>query len=686
LGFVPSSPFEFVSRMSVMTEPFGPADPAKPAEYRIYAKYPPGYPLMAAFARKAWGWAGMYMVNPICTVLACFMAYFLFRQVVSPFMSLLGVLWLACNPLVIFYANDANSHSSALLCSVVGFWGLLSWMKTKETWRAWVGGFALGYACTIRYSEFLLVLPVLFAAAVNFRWNWKRAMGSVSVILAWAIPVAALALVCWISFGAPWKTGYAYCKESTGFGWKYLTGDLGDPAMHKIGNWETFVQQLNHTALFLLWGPALVGLFALMGSWWRLGVTLALWVLPQTILYMLYYWAPGGETSISYMRFFMTLMPGLILAGLWAMERGLAKLPGEKWASLVMITMLAAAVLVAGALYLNQEPIKGGWALVGNVAAAVGHMVMTWKGLAGTLVIVGLTAAIWLWEREMAAGKVAMAMGAGVITAFGCGVNLYNISMPVESLYTQSVGLRDTIDNTRALLPAGSVLFSDDSILNQMDCVGGWKLVNTKLFTQLMFHDSLRRYENVDKDKDDEEDPDPIQRERSQFYMELLGRKNSAGQWIAKPTEELLKYENDLIDGFFAQGKRVAFLVMERESRGKTRVKIDVPQRRDCEIKELGRWVTQPPVGGSVLVPGKLGRFGGPAVAPLAARPGKLSGCFVLYELVKKAPTETKAEDTSSTAAPARAARTKERRGIPAITLPANDHAGELFPNVPGKN
>src|SRR4029079_11568473 len=38
LVFVPESPFQFASRMCIMTEPFGPAVSDRPAEYRSYAK------------------------------------------------------------------------------------------------------------------------------------------------------------------------------------------------------------------------------------------------------------------------------------------------------------------------------------------------------------------------------------------------------------------------------------------------------------------------------------------------------------------------------------------------------------------------------------------------------------------------------------------------------------------------
>ena len=148
-----------------------------------------------ALERVGRGFDGMYLVNPVCTVLACFFAYFMFRQAVSCFMALMGVMWLACNPLVLVFAHDANSHASSLFCVCVGFWGLLSFLRTGRIGRAWIGGLALGYCCTIRYSEFLLVLPVVFAAAVNFRLKWRNVFGSLSLVAAWAIPVAALGFV-----------------------------------------------------------------------------------------------------------------------------------------------------------------------------------------------------------------------------------------------------------------------------------------------------------------------------------------------------------------------------------------------------------------------------------------------------------------------------------------------------------
>lgn len=642
LSFVPESPFQYAGRMCIFTEPYGPVDAAKPPEYRVYAKYPFGFPLLAALGRLVIGFDGYYIINPLCTVLACYFAYFLFRQVVSPFMSLMGVIWLACNPLTLIYANDANSHASTLLCVCVGFWGLLSWMRLGTRWRGFIGGLALGYSCTIRYSEFLLVLPVLFASLQYFRFNRQRALGSLCVLVGWAIPIAVLAGACWICFGAPWKTGYTYCREDTGFGWKYLTGDVVGPMMGRqanVGNWETLVQQMNRTGLFMMWPIALAGLFAMVGSAWRLGVTIALWVLPCTFLYMLYYWAPGGETTVGYMRFFLSIMPGLILAGLWVLEKGLSHVHGEKWPSLVIITIFGLALILIAAMYVSGEGPIIGLKVFPQMAAALWEFVATKPGGIATGIVLALLAGIWLFDRSLAASKVGLALGAAGITALGCAVNVYNITPQLERTHAQWVGLRETVDVMRGMLPRGAVLFADDQTSNQLDAVGQWQLYDASLFQPQAFAMSKRKVDMRDRDKDLQDDPDPIQFERSLFYMKLLGRQNASGTWYARQATEMQQYQYNVIDKALADGHRVAFLVMEREDRGgRPGSRVVVPQRPGFEVKKLGQWVTLQQVTGTVALLPRWQAWQGRGAAAAAALPaaGRGGGYYVLYEMVAK--------------------------------------------------
>ncbi len=335
LSFVPKSPFQFVGRMMVVA-PQG----------RVYAKYPFGYPLLAALGRVFWDADGAFRVGPACMVVACFLCFFLFRAAMGNFAALMGVIWMACNPVTLVYANDTNSHAPTLLCVALGFWGVLTWWEKGGWWRGFIGGLALGYACTIRYTEFLLVLPVLFAALVKIRFDARRLREGLPVLLGWAIPIAALATICWWSYGAPWRTGYSLCKEQTGFGWKYFLGDADGPTSRQA-NWVTLIYQLNHTGLFLLLPVAVAGLIALFWHSWKLATLMVLWVIPSTILYLFYYWAPAGEEATGYLRFFLTVFPGMILAGLWLLDRAVGMTPAARAVSLGALTALGASINLA---------------------------------------------------------------------------------------------------------------------------------------------------------------------------------------------------------------------------------------------------------------------------------------------------------------------------------------------------
>jgi hypothetical protein len=335
-SFRPTSSFTFVGNMMVLMD-----------DGRVYAKYPPGYPLLAAIARLVGGSKAVYLVNPICMAGACAFSFLLFRAFLSEFTSLCAVLWLSWNPLVLFYANDANSHASTLLCTIIGCWGLISWLGGSARWRGVLGGVCLGYAATIRYSELLLVLPVLLAVAMHLCESQRPGLPALrrssAVLLGWAVPVGVLACFCWSAFGAPWKTGYSYCAEDSGFGWKYL---VTDPVLHRQGNWETLLVQMNWMGLFMLWPIGLFGLVILITARPRKGACIALWALPPTILYLCYYWAPTGENSLGYLRFFLTIIPALILGALWVLENAIDRAGTVTAIGLGLLTAIGVCVNV----------------------------------------------------------------------------------------------------------------------------------------------------------------------------------------------------------------------------------------------------------------------------------------------------------------------------------------------------
>lgn len=310
LYFVPHNPWQFVGMMMIQT-PDG----------HIFAKYPPGMAVLGVVGWLLHGPRGMYLVDPICTVLACLASFFLFRQAVGNFLALMGVIWLACNPVTLSFADDSNSHGAALCFTVLGFWALLSWWRQGGAWRGMLAGLALGFCTWIRYTEFLWIVPL--AAVVIMRyWQMRPPLRQcVLALAAFSLPIVILAVIQWVSFGAPWKTGYAYCKEQTGFSWQYFVGD----PIGRQGNWQTVIEQFTNLGMFLLFPLAIAGLVRMFFSHWKLTLALALWVIPSTLVYMFYYWAPSNVQTTGYLRFFLDVFPALILAALWLLNEAMGR-------------------------------------------------------------------------------------------------------------------------------------------------------------------------------------------------------------------------------------------------------------------------------------------------------------------------------------------------------------------------
>ncbi len=310
LSFLLHNPLQFAGSMVIQT-PQG----------NMYAKYPPGVGVLGAILRLIAGPAAMYLVDPICTLLAIFGAYFIFRRLLDPFLALSGVILLAINPVTLTYANDANSQGAALGFTVLGFWALLSWWQKGGNLRAVAAGVLLGFCCWLRYTEFLWILPLLAVVRLRYKstHSWSR---SLIPIVAFALPVSILAIINWRAFGAPWRTGYWFCREQTGFSISYLVfGAHIFPT--RQGNWLTVVEQFENMGLFLLFPMALLALCKLPVVYRRFGTVVLLWVAPSTLVYALYYWAPTNADTVGYLRFFLDTFPALIMVSLWMISEWL---------------------------------------------------------------------------------------------------------------------------------------------------------------------------------------------------------------------------------------------------------------------------------------------------------------------------------------------------------------------------
>jgi Dolichyl-phosphate-mannose-protein mannosyltransferase len=294
-GFKPETPFSFVGPMWIL---------AKDGWY--YPKYPFGVPLLDATAM----WVthhdtAAFWVSPICATLAVAAMFLLGRMVVGSFLALLGTLILATNQTLLQLALDPSSHAPALCLALWGFFALFAWWRSDKTWIGCIAGALLGLSVAMRYSEGLLVIPLAVVAAMTIEpRNWRSWVAAALPMMVWTIPVALLMVFNHTTTGH-W-TGYGATGESTGF-------TLADFKQ----KWQTTLQQLDVDGLFFILPLGLLGMFMMWASNWRVGMILSLWFVPETLLYMAYYWGGGQQGGVGYLRFFLTIYPPVILAAMW---------------------------------------------------------------------------------------------------------------------------------------------------------------------------------------------------------------------------------------------------------------------------------------------------------------------------------------------------------------------------------
>ncbi|MDB5327866.1 MAG: hypothetical protein JWM57_3435 [Phycisphaerales bacterium] len=166
-GMKPDEPLGFVSNMWVLNPETG----------VNYPKYPVGLPLLYAIVLWTCGAAGpkaAFLVSPTGAASAVLGMYFLARRFAGPFASLMAMLLLAFSPVTLVLADNPNSHASCLAFCVWGAFMLVRFWETGSIWRGIVGGFLLGFAATIRYTEGLLGLMIGLAVLsfiVSHRWR-----------------------------------------------------------------------------------------------------------------------------------------------------------------------------------------------------------------------------------------------------------------------------------------------------------------------------------------------------------------------------------------------------------------------------------------------------------------------------------------------------------------------------------
>ena len=126
-----------------------------------YPKYPLGYPWLCAFAWRLGGPDAVFLVNPILAALALAGVFLLARAMVNAYAGALAAILLVTNPWHAYFGLTALSHSGSIAFAVWGMYFLWRWVVGGGRVNAFAAGALTAYACTIRYSEALLALPVL---------------------------------------------------------------------------------------------------------------------------------------------------------------------------------------------------------------------------------------------------------------------------------------------------------------------------------------------------------------------------------------------------------------------------------------------------------------------------------------------------------------------------------------------
>jgi hypothetical protein len=505
---MPREPLGFVGGMWVRVDKTG----------MNYPKYPNGLPLLCACVLwifgQAQGGAGVkwaYLVSPIGASMALLGMYLLARQFAGIFASMLTVLLLAFSQVTLCLADVPNSHASCLAFVVWGIYLLVRFWRTAAIWAGVLGGFCIGYAATIRYTEGLLVLLIGFVMLTMIRWRgwrewrelyaqnappsaWMEAVLNVgslrmirwrewgnlarvlSPLIGWLIPVVYLVTFNMIAMGTP--TGYDTTNESK-FGSAFTLA-------HIVQNWEKLIRQVHDTGLFFVVPVGILGMAAAYRLSSRRASLLWLWLLPGTMIYMAYYWAP--DRGVSYLRFFLTLFPP-ILVGAAILFDYLLKMPAPRWPQR-LVAPLACGAIVA-------------------MSCAIG----LYRGILG--------------------------LDDGQETGTG-----------LEAQYRTNASLAQVGDVVTRVVPPGSMIFASTQHLHHLQFVGDYECFTPEYFSAAFITRLKKREETVDIDND----PVGQQMQRNNYLLRIVEGHDD---------KQMIQMLDDLLDHHLASGQRI-FVIMNK--------------------------------------------------------------------------------------------------------------------------
>jgi 4-amino-4-deoxy-L-arabinose transferase-like glycosyltransferase len=301
-----------------------------PDNERYYSKYPPGLPLLAAVAFRLAGPTGALLIDPVMASLSLLGLFLLCRLWIGDGWALLATALMAVNPVVNQQALWAFAHTAVAFFLVWGLFCLARWQRNRTAGWAFAAGCCFGMIPTIRYAEGLFLAGFAGFVLLNIGRDRQSRRCVLAAVLGAAIPIGILCVRSQLAFGAFWRTGYALTNEQTGFGWSYF-----------IDHAVPYLRQLGAEGSGLLFGLGVVGLTILCAraESWKRGVLLVALVVPTTLLYMSYYWAPDGAA----MRFLVPTLFIYAIAGVWLLSIVWRHHPRAGVAAAVVLLILTAA-------------------------------------------------------------------------------------------------------------------------------------------------------------------------------------------------------------------------------------------------------------------------------------------------------------------------------------------------------
>ena len=315
----PVDDFQFVGNMWVVND-----------RSEFYPKYPPLYPALAAGAMTIFGDQAGFYLCPVLAVLAVFGMFFLCRFFMPEKLAVASSFLLATSPVFNHFALSKVSHGPSM-----GFliWGLVCFFAAVSRRRlksgiiyAVLSGLLLGYAEGIRYTNIIMLIPPVVYGLLFLREKRLWILGAFTGAV--AVPYLFLCWFHWTSFGSPFATGYSLTNEQSGFALIYFWTNL-----------RLYIPAVISDGTGLVTCLALIELVLLFGRNKRKAVFFLSWIIPLSLLYMFYYWAPIARPS-SFLRFILPVfvpMYILALSGLWNLIR---KYSGGKQLFIVLMLVI----------------------------------------------------------------------------------------------------------------------------------------------------------------------------------------------------------------------------------------------------------------------------------------------------------------------------------------------------------